>query len=219
MILVNRTMPAPLVLSTSSAQDRYNHLDVRLALLEMQHRKCCYCEQPIPDFGIGKQVEHFRPKSKYKHLKYEWSNLLMACAECNHEKLDEFPESAYGEPLLLDPSDITLDPEDHITFVVLIAGGPPTDLPIPIPRNGSRKGEESIRVLGLSRPHHAQRRKALLDKLRSCLALYLIEDQRVHLGRGDAQEVNRLKGKLQEATKEDQPYASLARTFCRQYQV
>ena len=123
MIWINRTMPAPAVLSTSGARDRYSQPDVRLALLEMQHRKCCYCEQPIPDVGIGQQVEHFRPKSTYKHLKYEWSNLLMACGECNHAKLAQFPESSDGEPLLRDPSDLTLDPEDHITFVVPIDGG------------------------------------------------------------------------------------------------
>ena len=219
MIQINRTMPAPSVLSTSSARDRYNHPDVRLALLKMQYRKCCYCEQPIPDVGIGKQVEHFRPKSTYKHLKYEWSNLLMACGECNHAKLDQFPESNDGEPLLLDPSDLTLDPEDHITFVVRIAGGPPTDLAFPIPRKGSRRGEESIRVLGLSRPHHAQRRMAILGKLRSCLVLYLAEDRRVLQGNGDAQEVDRLRGELREATNGDQPYAGLARAFCQEYRI
>lgn len=219
MIRINRTMPAPSVLSISSARRRYNHPDVVLALLEMQYGKCCYCEKPIPDGGIGKQVEHFRPKSQFKHLKYDWSNLLMACAECNYAKLDEFPESDVGEPLLLDPSNPTLDPEDHITFVVRIAGQPPTDLAIPIARKGSQRGEESIRVLELWKPHHAQRRMATLDKLKSCLVRYLAEDRRVLQGSGNAQEVDRLKGELRKATNDDQPYAGLARAFCREYQV
>ena len=84
----------------------------------MQHNKCCYCESYIAESGSGKQVEHFRPRSQFKELQHDWNNLLLACADCNWAKLDGFPVAGNGEPLLLDPSDPDVDPEDHIEFIV-----------------------------------------------------------------------------------------------------
>ena len=102
----------------SSANERYRHGDVVDALLQMQHAKCCYCEIYIADSGVGKQVEHFRPQSQFRNLRYSWDNLLLACAECNHAKSDQFPEFETGGAVLLDPSDPDTDPEDHIGFIV-----------------------------------------------------------------------------------------------------
>lgn len=71
----------------------YAHLDVKNALIQAQHGKCCFCETFVADDG---QVEHFRPKAAasqgkgktmhrpgYYWLAYDWDNLLLCCASCN----------------------------------------------------------------------------------------------------------------------------------------
>ena len=219
MILINRTAPAPSVLSTSSAKDRYQG-DVVQALLQMQHGKCCYCELDIAHSGSGKQVEHFRPRAQFNNLLYDWNNLLLACADCNHAKLDQFPLSHDGEPLLLDPSDPTLDPEDPIEFVVSekqTTSGVP--LWLAIPRGQSRRGKESIRVMKLSGEHHIKRRRETLDKLRFCYTLLLFESKRISHGDGDSPEADRLKDGLRKAIGDDKAYACLARTFFREHRL
>ena len=220
LIRINRTVRAPVVLSTSNAQYRYREKEVVVALYEMQHSKCCYCEIYIADSGSGKQVEHFRPRSQYKGLLYDWKNLLLACADCNNAKLDEFPLSVKGEPLLLDPSDPTLDPEDHIEFVVSDkqAIG---DLPLglAIPREQSPRGEESIRVIKLSGGHHIKRRNEILSRLRSSYISLLTETKRTACGTGDTLEIDRLKNELQEANGDDKAYAGVARTFHREHRL
>ncbi len=62
--------------------------DTKIKLAKDQHDKCCYCEES----HIDGQVEHFRPKSKYPNLEFEWTNLLWSCWKCNHSKLAKFDE-------------------------------------------------------------------------------------------------------------------------------
>ena len=220
MIRINRTTQAPSVLSTSIAQTRYNHKDVVHALFAMQHGKCCYCELHIAKSGLGKQVEHFRPKSQFKDLRYDWSNLLLACADCNNAKSCKFPVSNDGEPLLLNPSDPSLDPEDHIEFVVS-EKQTTTDLPpgLAIPRGHSPRGKESIQVMKLSGAQHLKRRQETLGRLRSRFSHFLSEAKRTASGSGDAQVIERLKSELREANGDDKAYAGLARTFHRVHRL
>ena len=125
-----------------------------------------------------------------------------------------------GEALLLDPSDPTLNPEDHIEFIVSArqaTGGVP--LGLAIPRDQSRRGKESIRVVKLSREHHIKRRRETLDKLRSWFISLLAESKKVSCGDGDILKANRLKDELLEATRDDKTYAGLARTFYREHRL
>src|SRR5215472_15333190 len=75
--------------------------DVRQALSDMQHHKCCYCER-IRDHNRESDIEHFRPKALvtgagpdhkgYWWLAYTWSNLFFSCRHCNQEyKKNQFP--------------------------------------------------------------------------------------------------------------------------------
>lgn len=59
---------------------------------------CGYCEQ----FCQGKgdplaenrnTVDHFRPKGnpRYRHLTFEWANLVYSCSRCNQAKGNQFP--------------------------------------------------------------------------------------------------------------------------------
>lgn len=75
----------------------YRHPSVKVALEELFHRKCAYCETPLSE--IGWQVEHFRPKGRvagreddhpgYYWLAYDWSNLYPSCAPCNQSLEDK----------------------------------------------------------------------------------------------------------------------------------
>lgn len=60
-------------------------------------RRCCYCED-----AMGTDVEHFRPKSLFPELAFEWKNYLLACSACNSvAKRDKFS--------IFDASDSKLD--------------------------------------------------------------------------------------------------------------
>lgn len=68
--------------------------EVRLALEELFHHKCAYCERSLPGEW---DVEHFRPKGRvakqndhpgYYWLGYEWKNLYPSCKLCNQRRKD-----------------------------------------------------------------------------------------------------------------------------------
>jgi uncharacterized protein (TIGR02646 family) len=49
---------------------------------------CCYtCHWIPPDTGSS-SVEHFKPKSTYPNLAYEWSNFRLVCGKLNSRKKD-----------------------------------------------------------------------------------------------------------------------------------
>ena len=220
LIRINRDAKAPSVLGTSTARDRYRHPDVVSALFKMQHGKCCYCEVYVPDSGLGKQVEHFRPRSQFEALTNDWNNLLLACATCNHAKSSKFPVADNREPLLLNPSDPTLDPEDHIEFVVRKEQSAP-ELPLGLarPRDLSSRGSKSIQVLKLWKAHHVKSRRETLEKLMSWYVSLLTEVQRIACRSGDSGKVDCLKSNLRKANGDDKAYAGLVRTFHREYQL
>lgn len=86
----------------------------------MQHGKCCYCEKKIAKEGHEQAIEHFRPKApnQFPQLKNEWTNLLHGCANCNGKKRNQFPVAANNNPLIINPSEPSIDPEDHFDFEV-----------------------------------------------------------------------------------------------------
>ena len=65
----------------------YGAKDVRKSLEDAYNNKCAYCET----IDFKPEIEHYRPKTKYKYLCYEWTNLMPACHNCNHSKSNKFP--------------------------------------------------------------------------------------------------------------------------------
>lgn len=72
------------------SKDDYNREGVKEKLLKIFHHKCAYCEKIVT--RRSDDIEHFRPKASvvedalhtgYYWLAYIWSNLLLACSECN----------------------------------------------------------------------------------------------------------------------------------------
>ncbi len=87
-----------------NAQNKYRHVEVKDALVEMFCGKCAYCESKITAATYG-AIEHFFPKSSHIDLTFEWQNLLLSCDRCNDpsHKGTKFPLDDQGNPLLIDP--------------------------------------------------------------------------------------------------------------------
>lgn len=148
------------------------YADTKPTLRAAQHYKCCYCEQLQP--AKNRDVEHYRPKTRYWWLTWTWENLMFACDSCNrYEKNDLFPlrtgsrrlraeETPPGppgrreRPLLLDPANPSDSPMRHLRFRLIQSSGEAQWWATP--RDGSQRGVETIRVLGLNRDDLLQAR-------------------------------------------------------------
>lgn len=62
-----------------------SYQDARPFLIERMGELCSYCEMHL-DSGLA--VEHVQPKSRQPEKICEWSNLLLACGNCNPTKGD-----------------------------------------------------------------------------------------------------------------------------------
>ena len=158
MIGIQRA-PKPAVLDVAvSRKTLCNKKEVVETLWEMQHKKCCYCEQHLPEEGHLKAVEHFRPKSVFKDLINRWENLLLSCPQCNGKKRERFPvfsnksgkseivyvsEPTDETPAVIEPA--AIDPEEHIDFDF---SGIETDdaFGIIMEKNGSILGRTTIEL-------------------------------------------------------------------------
>ena len=145
----------------------YGHQTVREVLIAAQHGKCCFCESQFGHIQRSGEVEHFRPKGfvqQEKHspkqfpgyywLAYKWTNLLIACRDCNGTyKKNYFPladpsararshhdDIRNEQPLLIDP--YSVEPVDHLTFKQELATA----------QSDTAEGRTTIDILGLNRP-------------------------------------------------------------------
>jgi len=47
---------------------------------------CCNrCLTPLSQDGVGAELHHILPYSKYPHLEYEQNNLIWLCERCNRK--------------------------------------------------------------------------------------------------------------------------------------
>lgn len=72
--------------------------------------KCAYCDDHDKYYGGSNNyhVDHFAPKIKFKHLQYNYDNLLYACPFCNRAKSDKWVgadehETVVGDCGFIDP--------------------------------------------------------------------------------------------------------------------
>lgn len=149
----------------------YRHDDVVEALETIYHKKCAYCESKRKNAPL--QVEHFRPKKEvtedathegYFWLSYEWSNLLLACSDCNSQgnKGNHFPIEKTGTRITVQPNNrqnwcadaqvmldekaLLLNPElDEPSEHLEVSSG---DCKI---KGITEKGKKSIEIYGLNR--------------------------------------------------------------------
>ena len=213
MIRILRPSP-PSILSRSQAARRYSLAEVKEALVEMQHGKCCYCEKDIHGSLHGRAVEHYRPRSLYPDLTNHWGNLLLACADCNGAKSSSFPRSCSDAPVLLDPSDSRDDPESHIEFTV----GQHYYLKrvvLAICRNNSCRGAATIKATRLNRQYLLHDRWQVLNRLQRHYLEYLTEMTKLSRGDGKSLALNESKRSLREFGYDASYFAGVARSFLR----
>ena len=90
---------------------KYAHKDIRKQLMSMSYGKCFYCERMLKD--EPKEVDHYVEVICDPNKAYEWTNLYMACTNCN----DKVPHNKIPVTSALDPctdSDETI--KQNITF-------------------------------------------------------------------------------------------------------
>ncbi len=174
------------------AQEKYRHAAVKETLVRMFHGKCAYCESKITHVEYG-HIEHYRPKSLFPDLTFEWTNLLLACGVCNggEHKGDRFPEAADNGPLV-NPCDD--DPAGHFEF----RHDPGTGLASVY--GVTPRGETTERLMGLNRTALRAVRSRDVQRL-AALARFAQTDP----------EAAKL---LDEAKRDDAPYAAFARVLC-----
>lgn len=149
---------------TNTLWNKYNKPYVKKALQDLFHNKCAYCESKILHIDYP-HIEHYRPKSenKYPHLTFDWQNLLLACAKCNgkEHKGNKFPleEGDENRPLLINPCED--DPAQHLYFEQARLA----------PLAESKRGAQTIELLGLNRDELWDRRRNLLHKIDCIIAL------------------------------------------------
>ena len=225
MISIKRTS-CPDVLKRSPRKGTfYNRKKVVEKLWEMQHGKCCYCEQPLPKKGHLKAVEHFEPKSIYKERKNDWKNLLLACAQCNGKKSDKFPTMLTNEPdedkviyfdkkkqskiLLIDPSDSSIDPEDHIAYNMDDIDD--SEFGIPFERNNSLYGRTTIDIIGLWEGYYVRKIRDFYDDVLDLTYNNLLKAKH----QSNYTRLQNLCDKFEMLMSAKEPFAAFAREFAR----
>lgn len=114
---------------------------------------CSYCGKK--DFE-GWSIDHFKPKSKFPKLAFEWTNLFIACTACQNIKLSKYPNVS---PLKPDNSDYDFDYWFEIDWTIKEGSIVPNSLRTPKEKNIA---QETINWLGLNKE---SRRLARLDEL------------------------------------------------------
>ena len=91
---------------TKTEKSRYNHIEIKKALVAETHGKCAYCESKLRHMSYG-DIEHVVPKYSNTSKWFSWLNLTLACDVCNTKKANS---SVEGEKFI-DPYKV--DPEEH----------------------------------------------------------------------------------------------------------
>ncbi len=139
------------------AYSKYKHKQVKDSLRTMFFGKCAYCESHITHIGYG-HIEHFRPKSKFPDLCFDWDNLMLSCEICNGKeyKGDKFPESKDGGPFV---NPVEENPEDFFDFEF----DPNTGVANVISKN--QRADITDNELGLNRAELVKHRSSIVRKM------------------------------------------------------
>src|SRR4051812_41108356 len=64
--------------------------ELKQSLEAASHQKCAWCESML-NITCSTEIDHYRPKSRYRWLMFRWDNLLPSCRLCNTSKSSNFP--------------------------------------------------------------------------------------------------------------------------------
>jgi hypothetical protein len=130
------------------ASERWRDPEIKRALREETAQKCAYCEALIEDVSYP-HVEHIVPKALYPELAHRWTNLTLACPQCNGSK------GSFYDPIagILDPYVDLID--NFIFFYGTIVRW----------KLGAVRGEVTVRSLKLNRLDLVRSRKERIEKV------------------------------------------------------
>lgn len=131
-------------------KERYRHEQVLTELRRMSGGKCFYCERKLSE--SEEQVDHHLEVAERPELAFAWSNLYLACAECNNQKA---PNTQIAVTACVDPCEPGARPAEHLAF---------DDERIE-PCDGSSRGRDTIRKYRLDRQELDLARARVLNEL------------------------------------------------------
>lgn len=136
------------------ANQDYKHPLNKEALKTASSGKCMYCESKVAHIDYA-DIEHIKPKAegRFPELQFEWTNLGYSCTVCNNKKRDKFyPEAPFLDPYVDEPS-------DHLfAFGAFL-----------FQKNGSERGEITIKEIELNRPALVEQRTARIEAVSRAL--------------------------------------------------
>ena len=125
---------------------------------------CGYCEER--DRG---EVDHFKPKSKFPELVYEWTNWVFACHTCNSiYKREKWPQPGYIDPctaLHHERPERVFDFDTHDGSIVVRQG---------LNEEIRSRAQQTIDDLGLNELEHLQKRIARIELIE--LLIHFLRD-------------------------------------------
>lgn len=175
---------------SDSLKYKYREPQIKQRILEETHEKCAYCESKVTHVYPG-DIEHIAPRSKSPELVFKWSNLTLACLECNRRKGDYYDK----DMPLINPYDD--EPADHFLF----AG------PMIFHKPGSERGRLTRTRLAFNRPPLIERRQERLENVVNLMDLWTRSSD------GPAKEA--LLTELRTGAQEDKEYSYMVYTFLR----
>ena len=118
-------------------------------LKEEQGGLCAYTEMRISAHASSSHIDHFRKRSLFRELTFDYNNLVVSCnSEFFSAKYKDKRCRPADYELLINP--VTENPRDHLqyTFTGKV-----------IPRAHSERGARTIELLNLNHPALVERRK------------------------------------------------------------
>lgn len=172
---------------------RYKDPAIKAMLEQETHEKCAYCESKMKHISYG-DIEHILPKNKNARpdLYVEWSNLTLACEQCNRSG-----KRKYYNPQLSLINPYVDDPDQHLKDI-----GP---LIMPVP--GDDRAYVTRNILKLNRPALVERRTERIESVEALLISWAKEQNET------VKEV--MEGQLHEEYAEDKEFSSTIKEYLR----
>jgi len=144
----------------------YSKYDLKTELLKEQNNLCCYCNVEIKN-DRKTPIEHLKPKGTYKHLTFEYKNLM---ASCSGNQRDNDGKKKEPKPRILhcdagkkgDEIDLTPLMKECETEIIYAENGGITD--------DSERAKQTIKTLNLGC-------KKLMDERKEKILGFLYEDE------------------------------------------
>ena len=176
-------------IGNENIKTKYNHPEIKSALLNETHEKCAYCESKFLHVSPG-DIEHIIPKSKRPELYVKWENLTISCEQCNRSGKKNYYD--IDLPLINPYLD---NPEEHFYECGSLI----------FPKLNDNRAEITINVIKLNRASLVERRKERIESVDKLLRSWAKEEREYM-----KEELHR---QLIEECREDKEYSSTIKAF------